>query len=581
MAEQIYKNFTETDFEQIKESLKDHLKSQDTFKDYNFDGSAINVLLNLLAYNTQYNAYYLNMMASEKFLNSAQKRESVVGSANNIGYIPRSPKSSVTYLSFDIVPNTGYNDAITIPKDTKFTTQIDGTTYNFLTTESLTLAKNSISGLYEVRELEAKEGRKFTHKFLYDGSTKYFKLPNGSIDTSRIVVKVKPNQYSTDENSREYSYYNSILNLDSESEVYFIQEVENKKYEIYFGDGILGKALSPNNQIVVEYYVTSGVLPNGATTFTLADEFTGLESISNLTATRASFGADIESTDSVRNSAKISRQAQDRTVIPSDYISVVRALIPTLTSLSVWGGEDATPKVYGKVFLSGIKENFLNLTPLEKRQALSKLSNEYSVLGITPEFVDAKLFNLEINSLIDIDIRSQKSQQQFRADITSKIISDLIPQLQKFQTNIYESRVEEVINSVDKYILSNKTYFRQYAALNEQIQTRRIGGIYYPVGIKQNSIESNDFTYNNVVSRLIDNGESVDLVSIDGSLVKSNVFTINHSTGFIKENYTGLLYDLGQSGCILYARPLANDIKLLTNFILRLNQSDIKITFNE
>lgn len=579
MAQFSYKNFTETDFETIKDSLKNHLKSQDIFKDFDFDGAAINVLLNLLAYNTQYNAYYLNMNAGEKFISHAQKRESVVGLANNLGYVPRSASSPITHVSFDIIPDEGFTDLITIPRNTKFTTVIDGVTYFFLTTEATVHQYDEDTERYHVTELELREGRFFTHRYVKTLGEKFYEIPNKNVDISRLKVYVKDNEFAPDNSKVEYVPYGTIVDVSADSNVYYVQEVDNNKFQIYFGDGVLGKTPIEGNQIIIEYYVTSGAAANGANLFTLDDEFTGLSDIENLTATRASFGADIESTEEVRVNASNNYSTQNRAVVAKDYEYIIKRLIPEISDVSVWGGENAVPKQYGKVFISAIKENSQSLTVIEQETILRELQNNYSVLAITPEFSQTNIVNLILDVLVIKKSSADIGNLELRSLITNALKDNVVNELSKFNANVYESRVEEVVNDSSNQIASNRTRFRMYYNLVEKILINTTNKIVFPTSIQAGSIVSNNFTFSGQTECVIkDNADGTMDIVKGTDIILENAFTVNYTTGEIKQNVTSLLFNLAQLNVRIIASPLNIDVNLTANNIARVNDSDIIVT---
>lgn len=580
MAEFSYKNFSETDFEAIKESLKTHLKSQDVFKDYDFEGSAISVLLNLLAYNTQYNAYYLNMMASEKFINHAQKRENVVGLANNLGYIPKSAISATAYPSFDVVPNEGFTDNIVIPKDVKFTTSIDGITYQFLTTETSTYQLNQETNRYNVTNLEIKEGRKFIHRYVVDSATKFYRIPNKNVDLTRLSVKVSETVGAPTQT--QFLYYSNVLDVDSTTPVYYIQEAYNQEFELYFGDGVLGKRLEVGNEIIIEYYVTSGASANGATEFILSDEFTGLETIENLITEKASNGFNIESVESVRLSATKSYQNQNRAVTVADYKQIIKNILPIIADISVWGGEDATPKQYGKVFISGIREDGRDLTISDKNDIIRELTRNYSILSIIPEVVDVENINLKMDIVIRKDPLSTKQLSQIRSLINENLRTNFFPLINRFNANIYKSTTQTIINASDSSVISNTLSFSMYYDLYNKIITDKITKIYFPFSIKEGSVMSSTFTFNNILNCALKDVGGVVSIYRNGDIIVNNIMSVNYDTGTFTINTPATIFDLANNQNLkLMVSPESEDILLMGSYVSNLKDEDISITFND
>jgi hypothetical protein len=574
-----YKNFTETDIDLINKSLKVYMQNQDKFKDYDFDGSAMSLLMNLFAYNTQYNAYYLNMMASEKFIKLAQKRKSVVELANNFNYIPQSSRSSTSYLTFDINVDEGFTDAVVIPKNVAFRTNVDGITYQFLTTSTNIIRYNLITNSYRVTNLEVKEGRFFTHKFLVTSQSQKFTIPNAGVDISRLIVKVKSTPELSDIYAREYKYYESILEVDSESLVYYIQETDKEKFEVYFGDGILGASVPVGSQVVLEYYVTSGSEPNGANKFYITDDVTGLNSTTLIQATKASNGYEIESIDSIRFSVKDNYKTQNRAVISRDYELKLKELIRDASDISIWGGETTTPKQYGKVFISVVKSNYQELSSIEELNIINKLKDNYMVMGITPQFSKINFLNLEIIAEARIKKDSNTTINDIIGNVNIAINMDIIPTLTKFNSRLYQSKVEETINYSDENIISSNVSTRVYYNLSNIILDRTQNSIQFPMALEAGSLTSSNFIYNGVVSTLVDDGLGFISMYQDGNLYIKNLMDINYVTGLIRIADPLLVFNLVLNNSInIYVKPASPDIIMDKNNILKITTNDIKVT---
>lgn len=567
-----YKNFTETDFEKIKNSLKTYLQSQDKLKDYNFDGSGMTVLLNILAYNTQYNAYYGNMLASEKFLNRAQKRKSVVELANNYGYVPYSAKSAKSYLSFNINVVSGYNSIITIPKDTKFVSVVDDVEYQFFTTKNTAIQPQA--GTYSVSNLEVAEGRKFTHRFSVDAASKFYTIPNANVDIDRISVYVKSSP-SVNEMT-EYSYYENINNIDSESTVYFIQETDNSRYEIYFGDGVLGKELSIGNQIIIEYYVCSGSSGNYISDFSLEDSIDSVVSIGQISATSSLGGAEQESIESIKLSTKKSYRSQNRAVVTDDFYDKIKSIIPDIKDVIVWGGEEETPKQYGKVFYSVVFDDFSTLSVTQDSRIKRELQTNYMVKGITPEFSSPRYSNLEIDISIKLKSSSSLTTQEVISLATSGVMEEYSPILNSFGVGVYESIVESYINNLSTSITSSTVRFRMYKKFTDAFISNTTNSITFPVIGKRDSFYSGVFTFQGINYQLITSNDVVYLKNLL-NLSETSVGTYSLDTVTIQNSQ--LLYSMmiGTSPN-LYISPLDSDIIITKNNIVKLESSDIEVT---
>jgi hypothetical protein len=579
-----YKQFSELDFQTIKDSLKTHLRSQNELKDFDFEGSTINVILNLLAYNTQYNSYYLNMLASEKFISTAQKRESVVGAANNIGYVPFSRKSSVAYLSFVITPDIGYTTSIYIPKNTKFTSNIDGTIYTYLTTQDTTIVP--VNGTYTVTDLEVKEGRFFSHKFTISATDKFLKIPNKNVDYSRLAVYVK--QSPSDIKSTLYKKYNSLVDLSTISEVYFIQEGNGGLYEIYFGDGILGKSISVGNQVIVEYYTTDGSTPNGARSFTLSDEIGGVASIAFTSVTASSGGSMEESIDSIRISAPTNYQAQNRAITELDYEVLVKQIYPNAKEVSVTGGEKLSPKQFGKVFISILKSDLSILSDRDKSDIILQLNNKYASLTVYPQIIDPYI----IRVLLDINVKYSDigvSSSEISTTVFNTVKSFVSTELNTFKYVLRSSRFEAMVDNCHKNILSNTTIFTLYVDTSDVILSSSVKTINFAQPLAPNTLTSSIFTFKSIPNCIFLDTDGSGFASVYQksntgilTLVLSYAMSINYNTGLI--SYIDKTYDLYQlsiensSGIKIYTKTSGEDIEISNNTVIFVNDNDIVIS---
>lgn len=584
MVDQVqYKQYSELDFEKIKSSLKTHLKSQDILKDFEFEGSTLNVILNLLAYNTQYNSYYLNMLASEKFISTAQKRESIVGAANNIGYVPFSRKSSTAYLSFTINADAGYTSSILLPKNLQFSSTIDGVSYTFLTTQPITVIPSS--GVYTVTNLEVKEGRFFKYKFNITATDKFLTIPNTGIDTSRLSVFVKQ---SSTANTVEYTKYTSLTDLQSTSEVYFTQETSNGLFQLYFGDGIMGKALSTGNEVSVEYFVTEGSTPNGAKLFSLDGDATGLTSINFTSISPASSGAMAESIDSIRISAPTNYQAQNRAITELDYETLVKQIYPDAKQVSAVGGEKATPKQYGKVLISILKDDLNILSDKDKSTIVNALNTKYSALTIFPAIVDPYI----IHTYINVEVKYANTgitEQQVNTLVFNKIKMFASTDLNSFKYTLRKSKFEAMVDAVSPAILSNTTKFILYINTNDTIISSKSNVLLYNQPILANTLSSSSFTYKSIQNCQFLDLDGVGYASLyykanngDIVLVSPNMLSIDYLNGivtYIDPTYSFYKLALDNaSGIKISVEPESDDIKASDNFVIFAQDADINVS---
>lgn len=379
---------TELDFSDIKSNFIDFLKSQDTFKDYNFAGSGMSVLLDILAYNTQYNAYYLNMVANEMFLDSALQRESVVSHAKILNYTPRSAISPTANVSIEV--SNVSDSALTLPQYTNFSSEaIDGVNYNFVTLDNLTV--NVVANTATFTGVTLKQGYPVTYSFTVNSTTNptyTFQIPDSSIDTSTLRVSVQESGSNTA--TEIYTLATDFLSLKPTSKVFFLQEGIDGNYEIYFGDGILGNKLVDGNIVRVRYLTTKGTASAGANNFVLIDAVSGFEDVTITPITPATNGTEKETIDSIKFTAPKAYAAQGRAVTTDDYISIIQqnTLGYNFDAVNVWGGDQMTPQQFGKIFVSIKPTGGYSLTNTQKLEIIEKGIRPFGVLTVTPEIVD-------------------------------------------------------------------------------------------------------------------------------------------------------------------------------------------------
>ena len=412
------KNFTNLDFDQIKDSLKDYLKNNSNFTDYDFDGSNLSSILDVLAYNTYITSYNANMISNEVFIDSATLRENVVALARNIGYVPRSKKSSRALVTFfvDISSVSPSPANLTLKKGPVASTgnQFGGQSFVFGIPEDKTVSV--IDGIASFDDIEVYEGSLLDQSFTYSSRNPFqkFILPNTGIDLDTLIVKVRPSADSTV--SVKYERHDNLFDSDSgsvingDSNIFFLQEVSSEQYEIIFGDGIFGKQLQDGNVIEVSYIVTSGDDANGINSFTYAGRLTytrnsveinvtsGISLLSNLLP--SSGGEVIESVDSIRKYAPQIYATQNRALSANDYeVLIPNKIYPETESISVFGGEDLVPPQFGKVFIS-IKPRNGDFVPNAIKQNIKRDLKKYAVAGIVPEILDLKYLFIETTSKV-------------------------------------------------------------------------------------------------------------------------------------------------------------------------------------
>ena len=453
---------TDLEFDDIKSNLKSYLSAQSQFADYDFAGSGMDVLLDVLAYNTHYMGYYANMAVNEMFIDSASLRESVVSHAKHLNVIPASVTASTAYLDMTFTPS-GSPLSLSIAKNTKFTTSISGRSYTFTTTANKTIYP--IAGAYSVTNLPIREGTIVNKKYTVNlaDTTQRFVVPNRNVDISTITVQVQNSSSDTAVTTWTNANALDVTTIASTQKVFWIQEVEEQKYEILFGDGAVGAQLADANIIFIEYLVTSGLASNKASSFTAVGTVAGLSSANyTLTvASAASGGAEIESVASLKTNAPKLYQAQKRATTKEDYKAILLGERSDIESITVYGGEDASPAVYGKVYIA-VKPNGNTAFSAATKDAIkNSILKKTNVVTVTPEIVDPIFYYLLIDTTINYDpVTLLTSEDTLKSLISSTITNYFSTSLQKFDNKFRYSKLAGVIDDTNSSIRNSKTSIR-------------------------------------------------------------------------------------------------------------------------
>jgi len=446
---------TELDFDTIKLNLKTFLNQQSQFTDYDFEGSGLNVLLDILAYNTHYNAYYLNMVANESFLDTALLRDSVVSHAKALGYVPHSMKAPIATINFLVNSSTSTPSTLTIPSGYSFlSNKIDGKSYNFVVLEDTTVTKANSSFSFE--NLNISEGQLITYSFIHNQTTnpkQIFTLPDLNIDTSTIKVGISPSVGNT--SVLIYSLVTDILDITSTSEVYYLQESRGEKYQIYFGNNTVGKSLPDGGVVSVTYLLTNGTDANKANNFiatsTLSDSLS--ESLTNFTITpisAAAGGAERETVDDIKFSAVAQYSTQNRLITTKDYELFIIKNYPSVDSLSVWGGEEESPPVYGKVFLSLKPKTNYYISETEKQRIIDEIIKPKSIVAVETIILDPEYLYLLLENKVQYNkSKTSQSSESIKNSIKNAILLYNTTNLSKFDSTLVLSKLQDAIDSVD------------------------------------------------------------------------------------------------------------------------------------
>ncbi len=447
-------NVAELDFDAIKTNLKQFLSGQSEFQDYDFEGSAMSVLMDLLAYNTHYNALYQNMTINEMFLDSARKRDSVVSLAKMLGYVPRSAVCASTTVNVTVSGGNASPSNLTIPAYSQFVTNVDGETYSFYNTGSVTV--NRMANLYTFNNIKLIEGTVVNNKFPVTTGAK-FVLPNANIDLNTLTVKVQESVNSTV--FETYTRSDTLIGAESNTKVYFVKEIDDGLYEIYFGDDNIGRALDNGNVVHANYFVSSLDAPNGARTFS----YNGATLINGATVqvictSPASGGVEPESIDAIRFNAPKMYASQNRAVTPDDYKALIYANVPQAKSVSVWGGEDNNPPVYGKTYICIKPYNATKLTTIEKAYIKSTVLANRKVVSIIPEIVDPEYLNIALNVTVYYNEQeTTRSASEIETIVRNAIFDYDDSDLQKFDGVFRFSKLSKIIDNSETSIVNNIT----------------------------------------------------------------------------------------------------------------------------
>ena len=441
---------SDLDFDQIKQNLKTYLKQQNTFQDYDFEGSGLSVLLDILAYNTHYNSYYLNMVANESFLDTAILRDSVVSHAKTLGYIPYSTTSPMATINVTVESGNTTPDIITIPRGFSFSSSlVDSTSYNFTLLEDAVATKSGTAFYFE--NLQIYEGGLNTYQFTYNKNSNpktTFILPDDGIDTSTIKVSVTPNSGNTF--TEVYNLATDILDVTVDSSVFFLQEDKNGNYKIYFSDGTIGKTLEDGAIITVSYLITKGAVANKANAFVPNGSINGLTNITITTNTLAAGGSSRESIDEIKFSAASQFSSQNRLVTFKDYESYIKKNYPNVDSLSVWGGEDETPPSYGKVYIALKPKTNYYISETEKQRIIDEIIKPKAIVAVSSEIRDAKFLYLLVKNTVKYDkTKTTSSTNAIINAIRNTIIDYSNTNLNKFNSTFILSKLQETIDGVD------------------------------------------------------------------------------------------------------------------------------------
>lgn len=590
------------DFDSLKDDFKTYLQSQTAFKDYDYDGSNINVLLDLLAYNTYLNSFYLNMVANESFLDTAQLRDSIISRVKELNYVPRSFVSSRALVYLEI--KNVNKPTITMPKGTSFTGTIDTENFNFVTDENIVIVGDGASTTFMSEPFYIYEGQIVTDTFTVSNidqtfgtvdenvrKNPTFQLSNPTIDTSSLTVLVYEDDGSV---IIPYKRTNTLLDKNSESLIYFLQASDNEKYEIVFGDGVLGRKPKNGAQIFAEYRATKGELPNGTRLFKNNAPIDGLSDVTVYTSKSASLGSVSEDIESIRYNAPRAFNTQERAITAEDYKNILMTNFPEINTMVAYGGEDVYPPQYGKVFLS-IDLKQVDSLPSSKRDIYYDFLKGRAALSLDIEFVDPEYMYLDIET----NVKYNLNLTQLNNSSISKLVLDTITNfnttyLDDFDLWFRYSKFISDIDESDISIISNDTTVRVYKQLLPEFAkffnydlnfNQKLRNDFsnkediHPVNYIS-CLSSNKFIYEGILVELEDDGVgNILIIREEGAnhVEIRNVGTVDYETGRIKLNNIKIDAIPNSRYLKIYARTKEKDIRSSLNNILSIKPEDISI----
>ena len=592
-----FTKFTNLDFDQIKTSIKDYLRANSSFTDFDFEGSNFSILIDTLAYNTYITAFNSNMVVNESFLDSATLRENVVSLARNIGYVPRSRSASKATVRFN-VSTTSTSSTLTLEAGLACVGTANNSDYIFSIPENITTTINS--GVASFSNIEICQGTFLRKSFVVDGSLdQRFILDNSFIDTGTIVVYVKG--LSDTGLGREYLKVDNILKVDGTSEIYLIQEVQDEKYELLFGDGYFGKKLDNGAVITVSYIVTDGKEGNGASNFSFSGRFLDdnnavvipTNAITVTTVSSSANGGDIEPVDSIKYFAPRLYSSQYRAVTARDYEAIIQSIYPNTESVSVVGGEELDPPQFGNVLISIKPKNGDYVSDFDKQTILSKLKN-YTLSGINQQIVDLKVLYVEIDSAIYYNTAQVTNVNDLKTKVISTLNTFATSNINKFGGRFKYSRLCQTIDNVDTAITSNITRVimrrNLKASINNPAQYELCFGNSFHYNPDGFNIKSTGFTLASRTGTFyftdVPNGDGMGVLSVvrekndKGEYVIEiqSAGTINYTTGEIMINTINITSTVVENNIIeIQAYPESNDVIGLKDLYLSFSVAKSKI----
>jgi hypothetical protein len=577
------------DFDTIKNTFKSYLKTQDRFKDYDFEGSNMSVLLDVLSYNTFHNAFYLNMVGSEMFLDSAQLRDSVVSHAKELNYTPRSFKSAQANVNLTVVSDVLNKRSIVIPKGYTFTSRFGPKNFTFSVADNFIISDYTQNAArtqltFTGSNIPIYEGYYVADNYTYSSNNpQRFIISNKNVDTSSITVTVMEDVGAT---TLVYNRAQSLFDLNSSSPVFFVQGAENDSYEIVFGDGVNGRMPKNNSVITIEYRVSNGELPNGCNLFA---PDTTLDSESDITVTtnqNASGGAISETLESIKYNAPRHFNTQERAITTEDYETLLRINFPEVNAVTAYGGENLDPPQFGKVFVA-VDLNEVDSLPQVKIDQYYNFLKPRSPVSIDPVFVDPEYTYIQVKSTVNYNVNvTRLSTEDIKTITKSAIIDYALTNLNNFNRIFRYSKLIQAIDGSQASIISNETDISVIkvivpetgSLLTFDVNFRVPLKIIYGADGKGYSISSTVFNYKGNKAVLKDDGISaIQVISASTGQLIETVGQIDYTTGLLQFSNFKIDTYVG-AGIKIYAAPKNKDLSTVNNVILNIIEEDVEIT---
>jgi hypothetical protein len=586
---------TQLDFDSIKTSLKTYLSEQNEFQDYDFEGSNLSVLVDILAYNTYQNAFYLNMIGNEMFLDSAKLRDSVISHAKELNYLPRSFTSSKADLRLTITPTDVNKNSIVVPKGTGFISRVDDYSFTFTTTENLVIT-NKVNGSFVSDTITVYEGNYLSDTYAVNyANPLVFKINNKNVDISSVAVTIIEDNGSV---NIEYSRATSLFGYDENSTVFFLQPGIGDLYEVVFGDGVVGRKPKNNAIVIIEYRTSNGELPNGAFRFINAGRIDNEANVAITTVKAAADGAVAEDLNSIKFNAPRAFTTQERAVTAEDYENLLKASFPEINAVTAYGGEDANPPQYGRIFVS-VDLTDVDGLPKIKEDQYKRFLRSRSSVAMEPLFITPDYTYLKVDSTVRYNInRTGLNPEDIRTYVIDSILNYASTNLNSFAKTFRYSKLVQAVDATDASVVSNETDILLVKYLSPTLNTPLnltvdfknpltqeipLLGDEHPI-VDVHGITSTPFTYTGIQNCVLeDNGDGiVRIVTPVGANHKKivDIGTVDYDTGIVRLNNFNIQNFSGTS-LKIYAEPRSRDITAIQNVILNIIEPDVNITIEQ